>query len=373
MAVGSSLRFWFLAVASLPTAACSLLGDGGPREVEPDPIIQGVNFVGIYVEDLDEAEAYYASSVGTESITSPQLDASGMLEIFAASGPRAEDEVERQTRSTIQSAAIETRLVRSANAQLLLMTSEHRSLKGPQTPAVPVNGTGIAHICFQVAQETEAYAKMVAAGAKTLGAGELVHLNPRNPLYYGYLTDTNGIVTEIEEVDVPALNLPNPPKHRYRIRQVSLATPNIDALIDFYSILLGGQEARHVGSLWTVSGENVDRVSGLEGSELEMAWFQIRNLELEIFEYHSHRPAPLIEPRPLDAPGYNMIVLDVSDLDAARERLIRAGGELVSGPEDFAGGRAIFGRDPDGNLLVLHKVAATSPFSAKNFADNGTT
>ena len=59
-------------------------------------------------------------------------------------------------------------------------------------------------------------------------------------------------------------------------------------------------------------------------------------------------------------------------VDTVDEGLVALHGEgLVAGPESFAGGDAIFGRDPDGNLLVLHKGADTSPFSAKNFADNG--
>ncbi len=329
-----------------------------PREVEPDSIILGVNFVGLFVEDLDAAEAYYANSVGTQAVEATDLLPEGFLSQLAM--PQDPD------------AAIGSRLIRSSNAQLLLMRSTNRSEAGAAATAVPVNGTGIAHVCFQVARETDAHARMLAAGGTPVGADDLVHLNPQNPVYYGYVADPQGIITEIEEVDVAALDLPEPSKNEYRIRHVSLATPDLDAMIAFYSAFLGGQEPRHVGWLSQVSGENVDKVSGLDGSKLEMAWFQIRNLELEIFQYHSHLPNPLTQPRPLDAPGYNMIVLDVSDLDLARQRLVDAGGEIVGEQEGFASGEAIFGRDPDGNLLVLHTVAGTSPYSAKNFADNGT-
>ncbi len=346
----------------------TIIKSATPREVEPDAIILGVNFVGIHVDDVDAAAAYYASSVATEEVDAPSLDPSGLFVAFGASGVSEEDgatdEVEDDARPS-------SRLIRSSNAQLWLMTSANRSEAGTQTSAVPVNGPGIAHVCFQVAQETDAYAKMVRAGANTIGAPDLVHLNPKNPVYYGYLADPHGIITEIEEVDVAALDLPQPPTNKFRMRHVSLATPDIDAMIEFYSAFLGGQEPRHTGWLSPVSGETIDQVSGLKDSELEMAWFQIRNIELEIFQYHSHLPERPVEPRPIDAPGYNMIVLDVSDLDGARKRFVDAGGELVAGPESFAGGQAIFGRDPDGNLLVLHKVAGTSPFSAKNFADNG--
>lgn len=357
--IGAIGGFVLLAALAAVWLGYTVVKTATPREVQPDPIIQGVNFVGVYVDDVDAAETYYASSVATETIDAPALSPTGFLQVLGSGSASSESE------------APSSKLIRSANAQLLLMSSANRSSAGANTPAVPVNGTGIAHVCFQVARETNAYARMVAAGARTIGSPDLVHLNPQNPVYYGYLADPHGILTEIEEVDVAALKLPKPPNNQYRIRHVSLATPDIDAMIAFYSAFLGGQEARHIGWLSRYSGETIDQVSGLKGSEMEMAWFQIRNLELEIFQYHSHLPERPTEPRPLDAPGYNMIVLDVSDLDAARKRLVDAGGEVVAGPEPFADGMAIFGRDPDGNLLVLHKVPRTSQFSAKIFADNG--
>ncbi len=363
-----ALKFGGVALASALLAGCSLLGGGEPREVEPDSVILGVNFVGVYVDDVDAAEAYYGNSVATEVVDAPALETTGILAAFGANGPTAEDGADASAAGN----ELIARLIRSSNAQLLLMTSANRSEVGAQMSAVPVNGTGIAHVCFQVARETNAYSRMRDAGATPVGADELIHLNPKNPVYYGYLADPHGIVTEIEEVDIAALDLPEPPTNQYRIRHVSLATSNLDGLIDFYSAFLGGQEPRHVGSWFPISADTIDQVSGLKDVEVEMAWFQIRNLELEIFQYHSHLPERPAEPRPLDAAGYNMIVLDVSDLDAARQRLVDAGGELVAGPESFAGGQAIFGRDPDGNLLVLHKTADSSPFSAKNFADNGT-
>lgn len=344
-----------IACGALALAACGLLGAGAPREVEPDSIIEGVGMVGIHVSDVTAAEAYYSSGVATETVEAPGIDPDGALAALLGDPDFSG----------------EARLVRSANTQLWLMNFGERSSEGSGIGAVPVQGPGIAHVCFQVARSTSSYDKLVAAGASPVGVPEVVQLTEENPVHYAYVKDAEGIVTEVEEVDVAKLGLPTPPKNTHRIRHVSLATPDLGAMMDFYSVFLGGQEPRHVGGWVNVSGENIDKVSGLKDSAIEMAWFQIRNLELEIFQYHSHPTKRPTEPRPLDAPGYNMIVFDVSDLDAARQRLVDAGGKVVAGPARFADGQAIFGRDPDGNLLVLHKVAASSPFSAKNFADNG--
>ena len=127
-----------------------------------------------------------------------------------------------------------------------------------------------------------------------------------------------------------------------------------------------------MGEWFPLGNDNTAKVSGLPGSKLEMAWFQVRNLELEIFQYHSHPTKDLAKPRPLDALGYNMIVFDVSDMKAARKRLVDAGGTVVTEAGPMDGGQIMFGRDPDGNLLGLQTVAAQAVVSSKNFKNNGT-
>ena len=102
-----------------------------------------------------------------------------------------------------------------------------------------------------------------------------------------------------------------------------------------------------------------------------MAWFQTRNLELELIQYHSHPTDLPQEPRPVDAPGYNSIVFEVSDINKAREMLIAAGGTVVLEPTTYAGGQVMYGRDVDGNLLGFETLPADSPYSAQNFPDNG--
>lgn len=111
--------------------------------------------------------------------------------------------------------------------------------------------------------------------------------------------------------------------------------------------------------------KTLDTTSNLDDVKLNVAWYQIGNLELEVWQYLNPPPKPPTAPRPLEALGYNMIVLEVSDIDAASKRLVAAGGKMESkAPAPMDGGRIAFGRDPDGNLLGLFAVPTTSPLSA---------
>lgn len=345
-----------LAAMCLILAVTGCGQSNGPQVLaNPDPVIRGVNFIGLAVADLDAAQAYYASSVNAAVVDNARLEAGNPLAALHPEG----------------GGAAQTRLLRRTNAQIRLFAFEMPSKEGASMAAVPVFGPGIAHICFQVAEETQAHENMLAAGAIPVGSRQLVQLNDRNPVRYGYVKDARGVISEIEQVDLDKLDRPKRPANLHRIRHVSLATPDIDRMIAFYSLLLGGQEPRHIGKWIHVSGEAIDKVSGQTGSKLEMAWFQLRNLEIEIFQYHSHATKRPAKPRPLDAPGYNMIVFDVSDIANARRRLLAAGGKIVTDVGALDGGKIIFGRDPDGNLIGLQQVPAASPVSAAHFPNNG--
>lgn len=335
---------------------CACGGRSAGEPVPPDSIITGVNYVGASVSDLEKTAGLYSGAMDLQPVDQSEISDSP---IFNELVGRAD-------------VSAQTQMMRSVNAQVRFMQFANPSAEARATKHIDVQGPGIAHVCYQVDEKTQAYQKFLTGGAKHIGAEEMVHLNPKNPVYYAYARDFDGLIAEIEHVDIAKLELPTPPKHQYRVRHVSLATPDIDRLVDFYTVFLNQPGPRRVGRLISVSGEKVDQVSGLPGSELEMAWFQIRNLELEMFQYHSHPTEDLKDPRPVDALGYNMIVFDVSDMDAARKRFVDAGGKIESEPAPMDGGQIMFGRDPDGNLLGLQAVAKGNVFSSQNFKDNGT-
>ncbi len=347
----SSLR----AIALLLAGSFVLAACGQPVDPEPDNIITGVNYVGLSVADLDRSLTFYEGPAQLTRVGDAKLE----TDMFPA-GLGIQPE-----------AVVNTYMLRSANAQVRLMQFKPLSDAAKGYSPIEVYGPGIAHVCYQVAKDTGAYQKFLAAGAQVIGDPNMVRLSDRNPVEYAYTRDLDGAIFEVEHVDVAALDLPEPPKNRYRIRHVSLATPDMNRAVDFYEAFLGGQESRRVGRFWSLSGDKLDQVSGEKDSEIEMAWFQIRNLELELIQYHSHSLDRNPKPRPIDAPGYNMIMFDVADIDGAKDRLVKAGGTIVSKVIEMDGGKVLFGRDPDGNLLGLQKVPADAMASSQNFANNG--
>lgn len=329
---------------SLTTAATPERGEA---------VVKGVNYIGVSVSDLSAAASFYGESANLQEVSDEPLTANVVTALGSAN-----------------SQPVQTLLLKSVNAQLRFMEFASTERDANNVAPVPVNGPGIAHICYQVADETRTYQRLLSAGATHIGERELVQLNPRNPVVYAYGTDPDGIMFEVEHIDFSKVDRPR--KNDYRIRHVSLATPDMAPMVAFYSTLMEEPEPRRSGIGGTLGGEQFDQVSGLPGTRLEMAWFQVRNLELEIIQYHSHPTELPTQPRPLQATGYNMVMFDVEDLAAAESLVREAGGSIVSGVLNMDGGEAFFARDPDGNLLGFQHLSQSSVFKSQNFPDNGT-
>ncbi len=338
-------------------SSCSFLVFGEASDRPEDAIIRGINYVSVTVNDLDQATKLYGDTVALQLVDEREMDQFPGSTILLGR----------------EKFVAKSRLMRSNNAQLRFVQFEDADASRKTYPKVEVYGPGIAHVAFQVNKETKAYSRFLAAGAKPVnGTPDMTSLNPENPVEYAYARDTNRTMYEFEHVDISKLDRATPPKYDYRIRHVALATPDFDRIVKFYSILLEQEEPRRLGRLINLQGENFDSVSGLPDTKLKMAFFQVRNMELEIAQYTSHPSTLPQKPRPLDAPGFAMIVFDVEDLEAAREKLISAGGSIVSEAKPMDGGQMMVARDLDGNLLGFQKVNSASVFSSQNFDGDGT-
>ena len=336
---------------------CSFLVFGEASKRPDDAVVKGINYVAITVNDLDQATKLFGKVVDLKPV-----DERKMLKIPGSQSLLGRDGL-----------MAKTRMMRSSNAQLRFVQFEDADVSSRAYPKVEVYGPGIAHVAFQVNQKTRAYSKFLAAGAKPVnGTSNMTTLNPDNPVKYAYARDANQTMYEFEHVNVAKLDRTTPPKYNYRIRHVALATPDFDRIVKFYSILLEQEEPRRLGRFINLQGEAFDSVSGLPDTKLKMAFFQVRNMELEIAQYISHPTKLPKKPRPMDAPGFSMIVFDADDLDAVRKKLIAAGGSIVSEARPMDGGEMMVARDPDGNLLGFQKVDSGSVFSSRNFAGDGT-
>lgn len=337
--------------------SCSFLLFGEASERPDDAVIRGINYVSVTVNDLERTTKMIGETANLRMVDERAMDQIPGSGAFLG----RENFIAR------------TRLMRSNNAQLRFVQFEDADASRKEYPKVEVYGPGIAHVAFQVNRETKAYSRFLKAGAKPVsGTPNMTTLSSENPVEYAYARDSNQTMYEFEHVDITRLNLATPPKYDYRIRHIALATPDFDRIVEFYSILLEQEEPRRLGRFINLQGENFDSVSGLPDTKLKMAFFQVRNMELEIAQYTSHPTSLPAKLRPFDAPGFAMIVFDVDDMGAARKKLIAAGGSIVSEAKPMDGGQMMVGRDLDGNLLGFQKVKPDSVFSSRNFDGDGT-
>ena len=137
------------------------------------------------------------------------------------------------------------------------------------------------------------------------------------------------------------------------------------ALADFYRTVFGCVIVPPVRNL---TGEALERGTAIPGASLEgvhllLPGFGDHGPTLEIFQYsvrgHPHDEAPEM-PAP-NRPGYGHIAFRVSDIDAARSAVLKAGGRLLGEIVSTAAGDRtvtwIYMRDPEGNLIELQTWA----------------
>ncbi len=143
------------------------------------------------------------------------------------------------------------------------------------------------------------------------------------------------------------------------VHHVAISTPDLDRLAAFYIDVVGFEQV--MTTSWS-DRPLVDRMIGLTGSAARQIMLKAGNAYLELFEYSSPTPVPSDPSRPPSDHGYTHFCLDVVDIDTEYERLSTHGMTFHSPPPtvDDMGGvarlRAIYARDPDGNIVELQEV-----------------
>jgi len=144
------------------------------------------------------------------------------------------------------------------------------------------------------------------------------------------------------------------------VHHVSLATSDMERFVAFYRDLLGVQLDR----ISPIPGgfEPFENIVGLRNTAGQVAQFQLGNLQMEVFCYHSPQPAPG-QRRPACDVGIRHIAFDVVDIQTEYERLKAAGVEFISPPQHIAPGgvTSCYFYDPDGNILELQEIHPGSP------------
>lgn len=303
-----------------------------PEEVvteAPPPavgVVHGISYIGISVSDLDEATTYFQAGAGLPEVQTAQISDVSALDEVAGKPVSAR-----------------TRTLRSQSGQIRLMEFSDPDPRALEAGVVPVQGPGITHVCFQAPDNRPIFPSFIEAGATTLSrTGDLVQLRPDVPVRYGYVRDGDGTMIEIEQIMAEGLEFD------HRMRHVAIAAVDLDRTVEFYAALLGKDARERRYDLVNVT---LDQTADIDGMKLDVAWFEAGNLELELWEYYNPIPVPAEEPRPLEAYGHNMIVFDVSNMEAVLTTLEQAGGVRAAAPAPMDDGVIAFGRDPDGNLL----------------------
>ena len=145
----------------------------------------------------------------------------------------------------------------------------------------------------------------------------------------------------------------------HAIHHTAISTGDLERSIDFYTNLLGFELISRFD--WDRGSKVADAVTGLRGSAASAAMLKLGNAFVEIFEYSSPAPRRSDPDRPVCDHGFTHIALLVTDMDAEYERLTAAGMRFHCAPD--AEMRAIYGRDPDGNVVELMEVAEGSPIA----------
>jgi catechol 2,3-dioxygenase-like lactoylglutathione lyase family enzyme len=109
-----------------------------------------------------------------------------------------------------------------------------------------------------------------------------------------------------------------------------------------------------------ISGEHLDRATGLTGAHLTGAHLRLpghgpEGPTIEIFQYDAVEPNP---PTKVDRGGWGHVAFQVPDVAAALEAVVAAGGGRVGDviSTTTATGRTVtwcYSTDPDGNIVEL--------------------
>lgn len=149
---------------------------------------------------------------------------------------------------------------------------------------------------------------------------------------------------------------------RAGIHHTGLSTRDLDGLSAFYQSHFGFRPVEEPVS-WIQDREAIARLIGARSTTGRMTMLNCGNIYLEIFEFGDPEPIDDGPCRPWTL-GYTHICLATQDIDADFERLRQLGMRFMQ-PRVTAVGRvrAIYGFDPDGNMIELIQTDDEHPFA----------
>lgn len=145
------------------------------------------------------------------------------------------------------------------------------------------------------------------------------------------------------------------------IHHVAIHTRNLDKILDFYREAFGFVPVTE--EIKWGNNEFFDSVIGISGTAGRLIMLKASNVYLEIFEYSSPQGRQGDPLRPNDL-GYTHFCVDTDDIEEDYKRLIAAGMKFTrTVPDEVTGIRAVYGQDPEGNVIELQQVQPNHAFA----------
>lgn len=138
------------------------------------------------------------------------------------------------------------------------------------------------------------------------------------------------------------------------LHHVAFSTPNMERLKTFYRDLLGFEEVAEAS--WPRGTGVINKVLGLEDCSAKQAMLRGPNICIELFEFNYPEPAPKAPNTPVCNHGLTHVCIDVKDIDSVYRKMVEAGIQFHTEPQDFGDIKATYGRDPDGNVFEIQEV-----------------
>lgn len=145
------------------------------------------------------------------------------------------------------------------------------------------------------------------------------------------------------------------------IHHVAMHSPNFDRMVEFYTRAFGFEPVAPPMA-WADSPE-IDAAIGVPGSAARTVMLRAGTCYLELFDYAAPPAREGVPLRPNDH-GYTHFCVDVTDLDAVYDDLVAAG-MTFGGNRPLADGgiKAVYGYDPDGNLIEIQQLTDDHAFA----------
>ena len=145
------------------------------------------------------------------------------------------------------------------------------------------------------------------------------------------------------------------------IHHVAVHVRDLDRMIGFYKAAFGFENVS-AEITWN-NNEAIDRLIDVPGSAARAVMLKAGNCFFELFEYSAPAPQSTRPLAPYDK-GYTHVCVEVTNIVQECARL-RGLGMNFSQPAPIEAGEltAIYGRDPEGNIIEIMQTAPTHAFS----------